>query len=291
MPEITATMVMQLRERTGSGVMLCKEALKATDGDFEAASFYILKKIGYHPVPMKEPGASEGVVAIAILDGQDAAIIELNCETDFIARTEDFKMLARELAELVARHKGQSIEAVMTQASLAEPDKTMQRRLENVTSRLSEKIVFKRFAFLSTDANGALAGYIHVPATWANDEIGVLVESEARSPEAAKSDEVQILGRELAKQIAITNPRFQSREEVPTHILDQVRENAATTARQEGAPEAAIEKIVAERVRKFYEEMVLMDQWWFDKPEKSVAQILQDSGVALRRFVRYRVRE
>src|SRR5205823_12323005 len=134
-----------------------------------------------------------------------------------------------------ARQKGHSVETVLTQDSIIEPGKTVQSRLEDVYTKLREKIVFKRFAFISTDANGALAGYVHVPS---NDKIGVLVELEAASPEAAKSEAVQNVGRELAMQIAASRPRFQTRDEVSDRILDQERDIARETARADGRPEA-----------------------------------------------------
>lgn len=288
MPEITAAMVMKLREQTGAAMMLCKEALKATDGNAEEATVYIRKKMGGKIAGATDRTASEGVVSVVVLDSQDAAIVELNSETDFVARSADFKGLARELAEHVARQKGHSVDTVLTQDSLVEEGKTVRARLEDVYTKLREKIVFKRFEFISTDANGVLAGYVHVPA---NDKIGVLVELEAASAEAAKSEAAQSIGRELAMQIAASKPKYQSREEVPANIIDQEKDIAASTARADGKPDAAIEKIVDGRVRKFYEETVLVDQAWLREPKKSVAQVLKEHNVTLRRYVRYSVGE
>jgi elongation factor Ts len=288
MAEITAAMVMKLRQQTGAAMMLCKEALKETDGDTDAATVYIRKKLGGKLSGATDRTAAEGVVAVVVVDSQDAAIIELNAETDFVARSEDFKSFARDLAEQVAKQKGHSVETVLTQDSLAEPGKTVQTRLEDVYTKLREKIVFKRFEFISTDEKGVLAGYVHVPA---NDKIGVLVELEAESVEAAKSESAQTAGRELAMQIAASKPRYQNRDEVPTNILDQERDIARETARSEGRPEAQLDKIVEGRLRKFYEDAVLVDQAWLRDPKKSVAQVLKEAGVTLRRYVRYSVGE
>ena len=115
MAEITAKMVMELREQTGAAMMLCKEALKESNGDPEQATVYIRKKLGGKLSGATDRSASEGIVAVVVLDNQDAAIVELNSETDFVARSEDFKNLAKELAEQVARTKGHSVETVMTQ--------------------------------------------------------------------------------------------------------------------------------------------------------------------------------
>ncbi|HLK58670.1 MAG TPA: translation elongation factor Ts [Chthonomonadaceae bacterium] len=288
MPEITAKMVMDLRGKTGAAMMLCKEALTATDGDFEAATVYIRKKLGNKLTGASDRTASEGVIAVVVLDRQDAAIVELNAETDFVARNDEFKALAKEIAAHVAKTKGHDVETVLTQDSLAQPGMTVQSRIEDVYSRLREKIVFRRFEFISTDANGVLAGYVHVPA---NDKIGVLVELEAASVEAAQGEGAQTAGRELAMQIAASRPRYQSREDVPANILEQEKDIARETARNEGRPEAALEKIVEGRTRKFYEEAVLLDQVWLRDPKKTVASVLKEAGVTLRRYVRYSVGE
>jgi elongation factor Ts len=283
-------MVKELRDRTGAAMMVCKEALTETGGNLEEAIIYIRKKLGAKAADRGDRVAAEGVVAVAVVDNQDGAIVELNSETDFVARNVDFKQLAKELAEQVARTKGHSVETVLTQESLAQPGATVKDRINDVFTRLREKIEFKRFEFISTDEKGSLAAYVHVPA---NDKIGVLVELEAESPEAAKSEAAQSLGKELAMQIAASRPRFLSRDEVPAGVLDTERDIARTTALNEGRPEAALEKIVEGRVRKFYEEAVLLDQPYLREPKKSVSQVIKEagSGLSLRRYVRFEVGE
>jgi elongation factor Ts len=290
MPEITAAMVKELRDRTGAGMMDSKEALIATQGNFEEAIVYLRKKMGGKIETKSGRTAAEGVIAIAIVDNQDGAIVELNSETDFVARNDEFKKLAQELAHQVARQKGHNVETVLTQPFHGKPDLTVKDRIHDVFTKLRENIVFRRFEFISTDANGALAGYVHVPA---NDKIGVLVELEASSTSVARSEAVQNLGKELAMQIAASRPRYLTREEVPANILEQERDIARTQARNEGRPEAAMEKIVESRLRKFYEETVLLDQPYLRDPKKSVSQLLQEAGagISLRRFVRFEVGE
>lgn len=288
MAEITAKMVMQLRERTGAAMMLCKEALTANEGDFDKAIAYIRVKMGNKAQDRGERTAGEGVIAVVVVDNQDAAIIELNSETDFVARSEDFKTLAKELAHQVASTKGHSVETVLTQDSLAQPGVTVGERINNVFTKLRESIVFKRFEFISTDEKGALAGYVHVPS---NDKIGVLVELEAASAEAAQSEAVQTLGREVAMQIAANSPRYLSREDVPASVLENEQNIARETAINEGKPEAALPKILEGRVRKFYEENALVDQAWLRDPKKSVTQVLKENNVTIKRFVRYAVGE
>ncbi len=290
MPEITAAMVKELRERTGAAMMLCKEALTETGGNFEEAIIYIRKKLGGKLSDRGDRVAAEGVIAVAVVDNQDGAIVELNSETDFVARNDDFKQLARELAEQVARQKGHSVETVLTQSSVAQSGFTVQDRINDVFTKLRERIVFRRFEFISTDANGALAAYVHVPA---NDKIGVLVELEAGSPAAAQSGAVQNLGKELAMQIAASRPRYLNRDQVPANILETERDIARTTAINEGRPQAALDKIVEGRVKKFYEETVLLDQPYLREPKKTVSQVIQEAGagISLRRYVRFEVGE
>ncbi|HZO91314.1 MAG TPA: translation elongation factor Ts [Chthonomonadaceae bacterium] len=289
MPVITAAMVKDLRERTGAGMMDCKEALNATQGDFEEAIKYLRKKIG-GKLSTRERATAEGVIAVHVVDNQDAAIVELNSETDFVARNDEFKALARELAEQVVRARGHSVETVLAQPSAANASLTVQDRINDVFTKLREKIVFRRFEFISTDQNGTVAAYVHVPA---NDKIGVLVELEAPSPEAARSEKVLTLGKELAMQIAASRPRYMTREEVPAKVLEDEREIARTQARNEGRPEAALDKIVEGRVKKFYEDAVLLDQPYMREPKKTVSQIIKEAGegISLRRYVRYEVGE
>ena len=288
MAEITAKMVMQLRERTGAAMMLCKKALTETDGDFDKAIAYIRTNSKEKAEDRGERVAGEGVIAIVVLDNQDAAIIELNSETDFVARSEDFKALANELAVQVAKGKGHSVETVLTQESHAQPGVTVGERVNAVFTKLRENIVFKRFEFISTDANGALAGYVHIPAA---DKLGVLVELEASSPEAANSDAVKTLGREVAMQIAATNPRYLNRTDVPAAVLASEQEIVREIAVKEGKPEAALTKIVEGRIRKFYEENVLVDQVWQRDNKKTVTQVLKEANVTVKRYVRFAVGE
>jgi elongation factor Ts len=288
MAEITAKMVMQLRERTGAAMMLCKKALTESGGDTDKAIAYIRTHSTEKAQDRGERVAGEGVIAVVVLDNQDAAIIELNSETDFVARSEDFKSLANELAVQVAKGKGHSVETVLTQESHAQPGVTVGERINTVFTKLRENIVFKRVEFISTGPNGALAGYVHVPS---NDKLGVLVELEAASPEAAKSEAVQAIGREVAMQIAASNPRFLNREEVPAAVLESEQNIVREIALKEGKPEAALPKIIEGRIRKFYEENALVDQAWLREPKKSVAQVLKENNVSVKRYVRFAVGE
>jgi elongation factor Ts len=166
----------------------------------------------------------------------------------------------------------------------------VQDRVTDVYNKLRENIVFRRFELISTDANGSLAAYTHKPA---NDKIGVLVEIEAESPEAAQSEAVQAFGKELAMQIAASRPKYLTDSEVPEAVVEQEREIALTKAKNENKPEAALPKIAEGAVRKYYEGFVLMNQPWLREPKKTVAQAVKDAGngISIKRFVRYEVGE
>ena len=285
MANFTAADVKRLREVTGAGMLDCKNALAESDGDFDRA-VEVLRIKGAKDVGKRaERATAEGLVA-----AKGGALIELNSETDFVARSDDFKNLARELAEQVARTKGHSVETVLTSESFAKPGVTVQDRLNDVFTKLRENIVFKRFEFIAGDEKAVLAGYVHVPAA---DKIGVLVELEAGTPEQAKSEALQQLGREIAMQIAASRPRFMTRDEVPANVLETERDIARTQATNEGKPAAAIDKIIEGRVRKFYEEAVLLDQPYLREPKKTVSQVIKEAGagVSLKRYVRYEVGE
>ncbi|MCS6775469.1 MAG: translation elongation factor Ts [Chloroherpetonaceae bacterium] len=292
MAEITAKMVMELRERTGAGMMDCKAALQETGGNFEEAIIFLRKKMGKKAEDRGERASGEGVIAVYTQvnpdGGQSGAIIELNSETDFVARSEDFKTLARELAEQVARTRTSDVAAVLAQESLVQPGVRVQDRVTDIFSKLRESIVFRRCAFIATGPNGALAAYVHVPA---NDKIGVLVELEASSPEQARSEAVQTLGRELAMQVAASRPRYMTREEVPESVIQTEMEIAR--AQNEGKPETAMARILEGRLRKFYEETVLLDQKYLRDPVKTVSQLIAEAGegVSLKRYIRYEVGE
>ncbi len=290
MAEITAKMVMELRERTGVPMMKCKAALLETDGDFDAAVKKLREQGAASGAERAARAASEGVVAVVVVDNQDAAIVELNSETDFVARNDEFKALATELAHQVIASKGHSVETVLNAESQAQPGQTVQARITDAYNKLRENIVFRRFELISTDANGTLAAYLHKPA---NDKIGVLVELETGSPEAAKSQAVQTFGKELAMQIAAAKPKYLTEADVPEAVLEQEREIALTKAKNENKPEAALPKIAEGAARKYKEGYVLLNQAWVREPKKTVAQAVKEAGegISIKRFVRYEVGE
>jgi elongation factor Ts len=289
MAEITATKVKELRERTGAGMMDCKEALKEVEGDFEEAIVYLRKKMGNKLERREGRSTSEGVVATAVA-GNVAAIIELNSETDFVAKSDDFKGLAKEIAAQVLQNGGESVEAILAQPSVVQEGATLGSRLQDIFAKLRESLIFKRFERFDAGENGIVAAYVHVAA---NDKIGVLVELNTPSAESAANPVLQSLGKELAMQVAAARPKYLTREEVPASVLDQERDIARTQAENEGRPAAAMEKIVEGRLKKFFEEVVLLDQAYLREPKKTVGQVVKESGegVSIRRYVRYEVGE
>ncbi len=285
MAEITASKVKELRDRTGAGMMDCKEALQASEGDLDEAIVFLRKKMGNKLERREGRSAAEGVIATYIA-GNVVAIVELNSETDFVARNDDFKALARELAQQVVVNGGDSTEAILAQDSLNAPGTTVQARLQDVFTKLRENIVFKRFERVDAGENGAVSAYVHVPA---NDKIGVVVELG----DVTDATAAQALGKELAMHIAAASPRYLSRADVPAEVVAQESDIAATQAKNDERPEAAIPKIIEGRVKKFYEETVLLEQASVRDPKKSVSQVVKETapGVTVRRFTRYTVGE
>ncbi len=288
MAEITASMVKQLRDRTQAAMMLCKEALTETNGDMDEAVVYIRKKLGAKLSDRGDRVAAEGVVAVYTQNSKTTAVVELNSETDFVARNEDFKHLAQELAQQVAHKGGETVDIVLSQDAVNAPGATMQSRLEDVFTKLRERIVFRRFELLETDERGVLGTYVHIPA---NDKIGVVAELEAADADAASSENAARTAKEIAMHIAASRPKYNTRADVPAAVIESEKDISRETARREGKPEAAIEKIAEGRLRSFYEENVLMDQAYFRDPKKTVEQFLKENGMTVRKYVRYEVGE
>ena len=281
MAAITAGMVAQLRERTGLGMMECKKALSETDGDLEAAVEFLRKK------GVKDKGdrvAGEGLIMAYITDGgTDGALIELNSETDFVARNDDFKALARVLAEKAAAGKADTTDAVIADAGLKE-------FYDETVRTIGEKIVFGRFTRFNAAPGNTLVSYIHNPGGPSSDggKIGVLVELSGES--------VAELGREVAMHISFAKPRFLSSEDVDAATIEKetrlLTDQTAADPKMAGKPAQVIEGAVKGRLNKFLGEIVLLNQPYIRDDKKSVGQLVKETpGAALVRFACFQVGE
>jgi elongation factor Ts len=269
---ISAGVVKELRERTGAGMMDCKRALEETDGNLEAAIDLLRSRGAAKAAKRAGREASEGTVAVHIADGV-GALIELNCETDFVARNETFQSLARRLAEHVARHATDGVgggEQVAEQPFLG-GDTSVADVVTEASANTGENVVLRRFARFEA-AGGVLGSYVHMTG-----KIGVLVELDDAADEGA--------ARDVAMHVAAARPLAVTAAEIPADVVERERAVYLEQVRQEGKPEQIQEKIVEGKLRKFYQEQTLMDQAFVKDPDRTVAQVL--GGARVRRFVRF----
>jgi elongation factor Ts len=278
MAEITATQVGKLREMTGVGMMECKRALVAANGDMDAA-VDLLRKSGAASAAKKATReAREGVIAQNIAPGgQSGVLVEINCETDFVARNEAFRAFADEIAKKIA----------------ANPNADLEGDRQGAVAKMGENIKITRNARLEVTGNGLVAAYIHTGA-----KVGVLVEVGAGKAETVSKDDFKQLVKDITLQIAAGFPQAVSREQVSPAVVAKEREIAAQSDRLKGKPVAAMEKILAGVLEKFYQTYCLVDQGFVKRNsevsvKEHVAQVAKqlDDEVTIRRFVRFQVGE
>ncbi|HKA36411.1 MAG TPA: translation elongation factor Ts [Thermoanaerobaculia bacterium] len=283
--EITSKAVADLRAETGVGMMDCKKALVEAGGDFEEAR-KILRKRGLASAARKADRATSEGLVIARVAPAAAVLLEINCETDFVARTEDFRALAEGLADTVAAHSAFGDTAsgdVAALSALPAPGKATERVSEALThliAKLGENMGIRRFARLSSRPGERFASYVH-----GQGRIGVIVGYVAGD---------ESLGKDLAMHVAASDPRFASRAEVTPEMLATEREIARAQAAQAGKPPQVVERIAEGKVEKFYQETVLTEQAFVKDPEKTVGQVIVERGgkEALDlRFVRFKLGE
>ena len=271
---ITAALVKELRERTGAGMMECKAALVEANGDIEAA-IEAMRKSGQAKAAKKSGRtAAEGVVMIqTAADGKNGVMVEINCETDFVAKDSNFLEFAEAVTAAALNSSVADAEALAGQ-TLADGN-TVDAAREALIAKIGENIQVRRLVRFD-GAEGALHSYRH------GVRIGVVVE-------LVGGDEA--LGRDLAMHIAASNPMCVSAEQVPAATLDKEREIFKAQALDSGKPEAIVEKMIEGRVRKFLEEVTLLGQPFVKNPDQTVAQLLKQAGAEVRRFTRLEVGE
>ena len=274
MSNFTTADIKRLRELTGSGMMDCKKALEEAEGEFDKA-VELLRVKGAKDVG-KRAGrtAANGLVAHS-----GTALLELNCETDFVAKNADFIALAQTLVEHAATSRPADVEALLA-SSLAD-GRTVAATVEEQSAKIGEKLVLNRFAVLDAEP---VAVYLHRKSADLPPAVGVMVAYTGRSDEAADSD-----ARGIAMQIAAMRPKYLTRDEVPAEVVDTERRVAEQTAREEGRPEAALPRIIEGRVGAFYKDFVLLEQASVQDQKKTVRQVLDEAGLTVTRFVRFEV--
>ncbi|MBO4206331.1 translation elongation factor Ts [Micromonospora echinofusca] len=272
MSQFTAADVKKLRDLTGAGMMDCKKALTEAEGDFDKA-VEILRVKG-----AKDVGKRAGrTAANGLIAHSGKALLELNCETDFVAKTDAFIALAQQLVEHGVAAGVSNAEELL--ASTLD-GKTVADVVQEQSAKIGEKLVLNRFAKL----DGTTAVYLHRKSQDLPPAVGVLVEYTGKTDEAGDSD-----ARAVAMQIAAMRPKYLTRDEVPAEVVESERRIAEQTAREENKPEAALPKIVEGRVNAFFKDYVLIEQSSVADNKKTVKQVLAEAGIEVTRFLRFEV--
>lgn len=272
---ISAQMVKELRERTGLGMMECKAALTETNGDMEAAADLLRKKAGAKLEKKAGRTAADGAIAIHVsADGKVGAMAEINSETDFVAKGDDFLAFAADVAARVAVSNPKDVEALIKLPQKDGAPATIAQGLEALVAKLGEKMGVRRFDRFASDHH--IGSYLH------GRKIGVLVEVQGGDAELAK---------DLAMHIAASRPEHVSRDQVPADRIAKEKEIFAEQAQQSGKPANIIEKMVEGRVSKFLAEITLLGQPFVKDPDTSVEKLLKSKNARVLRFLRYEVGE
>jgi len=269
---ITASMVKELRERTGAGMMECKKVLTQTDGDMEAAIEEL--RIKGAAAADKKAGriAAEGAI-VAASDGGAGALVEINCETDFVTKEETFKAFCAAVANLALTLSTQDV-ADLANASLPSGESVDAAQRE-LTAKIGEKINVRRFKrFESTD--GVVSSYLH------GGRIGVMVQLEGGNDE---------LGRDIAMHIAASNPLCVAEEDMDQKVLAREKDILIAQAKESGKPDDIIEKMIGGRIKKFLKENTLLGQPFVKNPDQTVAELLQEKGATVSQMIRFEVGE
>ena len=269
---VTASLVKELREKTGAGMMDCKKVLTETDGDIEKA-IELLRERGIAKAAKKSDRiAAEGVVTAYVSeDGKVGSVVEVNSETDFVGKNEEFRNFVADVAEQIAKENPANVEELLNQKSIKDSTKTVQEILTGKIATIGENLTIRRFARF--ESNGLVEKYIH-----GDGKIGVLVELENGNEELAK---------DICMQIAAAKPEYLDREAVPQERVEKEMEILKVQAMNEGKPAEIAEKMVQGRIGKFYAEICLVEQPFVKDPDLKVGKLVESKGAKIIRFARF----
>ena len=270
MPEVTAALVKELRDKTGAGMMDCKRALGDSGGDIEAAVDWLRKKGLAAAAKRAGRVAADGLIGVST-KGLAGALVEVNSETDFVARNKDFQNFVRIVSELAVADSGE-IEALM-QTPFPGSGRTVETELTHLISTIGENIVLRRTQRLATEAGGVFS-YVHNALGPGIGKIGVIVALAS----SAAAEKLADLGKQLAMHVAAANPQYLDIAAVPQSALDRERDVLREQARATGKPEEIVERMVDGRLRKFYEEVVLVEQIFVVDQERKVSKVVEDAA-------------
>ncbi len=274
MANYTAEDVKKLREATAAGMLDCKKALDEADGDYNKA-LDIIRVKGLKGITKREGRLTSNGAVVAKVEGNLGVMLELNCETDFVAKGERFVALADELLAHLQNAQSASLEAFL--ASTMANGNTVQATVDEANATMGEKIEVRRIAVIKDSPVGI---YLHRTSPDLPPQVGVLVELVKDAAE---------VGKDIAQHIAAFAPQFVNREDVPADLIENERRIAEETAREEGKPEASLSKIIEGRVTGFVKEVSLIEQSFAKDAKKTVKQILDEAGTAVKAFHRFRV--
>ena len=273
MANYTAADVKRLRELTGSGMMDCKKALEESEGDFDKA-VELLRIKGAKDVGKRAERATANGLVVA----EGGTLVELDCETDFVAKSDDFIALAEKVLAVAVEQRPGDL-AGLTEAKLE--DKTVGEAVHELSARIGEKFELKRYAHVE----GSTAVYLHKRATDLPPQIGVVLSYESAQGDSAAEE----TARGLAMHVAAARPEFTTREQVPAETVENEKRIAEATAREEGKPEQVLPRIVEGRVNGFYKDVVLLEQTSVQDSKKTVKAVADEAGVTIKGFVRFEV--
>ncbi len=270
---ISAKDVKRLRDTTGVGMMDCKRALEETDGDFDAAIELLRKKGQKVAAKRADRETKEGViVARTSDDGKTSVLVEVNCETDFVARNEEFQDFAGEIADLALASQAADVDE-LSRLKMAD-GLTVEQAVENMTGKIGEKIDVRRVAVVTSEAGKAVS-YIHP-----GSRLGVVVD-------VAGDGQTDDVGRDVAMQVAALNPVATVRDQVPEDVQQKEMEIARDAARNEGKPDQILDRIAQGKLERYFKDHVLVEQPFVKDSSKSVGELLKETGVEVNGFVRF----
>ncbi|WP_066364987.1 translation elongation factor Ts [Neobacillus fumarioli] len=272
---ITAQMVKELREKTGAGMMDCKKALTETNGDMEKAIDFLREKGIAKAAKKADRIAAEGLTSI-LTNGNDAVILEVNSETDFVAKNEGFQTLVKELGEHLLKNKPVTVEDALKQTM--DNGATVEDHINAAIAKIGEKLTLRRFKVVSKTDNDAFGAYLHM-----GGRISVLTVLEGTTDADAAKD--------VAMHIAALNPKYVSRDQVSQEEVEHERQILTQQALNEGKPENIVQKMVEGRLGKYFEEVCVLDQAFVKNPDQKVRQFVESKGAKIREFIRYEVGE
>jgi elongation factor Ts len=272
---ISAAMVKELREKTSAGMMDCKKALEEANGDMERAAEILREKGIAKAAKKSDRVAAEGLTTVAT-SGNAAVVVEINCETDFVAKNEGFQSLVKEIADYIVEKRPVDVEAAL--AGNVQDGVTLEEYLNEKVSKIGERITLRRFTIMEKPANGILGSYLHM-----GGKIGVVVALEGTADES--------LAKDVAMHIAAANPKYVSRDQVSAEETEKEKEILKAQALNEGKPANIVEKMVEGRLGKFFEEICLNDQAFVKDSDKKVGKLLKEKGASCTAFARFEVGE